>query len=312
MRVLGSLGLLTLVAPALLLGVAPITEAGDRVGFVLVSDSHRTHYRDHGGHHGSRHRSGLSVFLDLGHLRIFGGHRRPHREARLHRGHRGHRGHREGHHIERGHLAHKRNHLMHRAERELSAVGRERSGLAREEGIYTELSQAFGKGGVQALLIDAAIPRLEDEANLLLRRMTDGRMSLKLETQRQRRGAGSARGGGTEPIETLDIFISDELGTRSYELFSGGEGFRINFALRIALSKLLAWRAGAPLSTLFIDEGFGTQDAVGRERILDVISAISNDFEKVLVVTHLDDLKEAFPVRIEVQKDESGSTFWLS
>ena len=61
MRVLGSLGLLTLVAPALLLGVAPITEAGDRVGFVLVSDSHRTHYRDHGGHHGSRHRSGRSV-----------------------------------------------------------------------------------------------------------------------------------------------------------------------------------------------------------------------------------------------------------
>ena len=33
---------------------------------------------------------------------------------------------------------------------------------------------------MQALLIDAAIPRLEDEANLLLRRMTDGRMSLKL------------------------------------------------------------------------------------------------------------------------------------
>jgi exonuclease SbcC len=66
------------------------------------------------------------------------------------------------------------------------------------------------------------------------------------------------------------------------------------------------------LPTLFIDEGFGTQDAVGRERILDVISAIGGDFEKVLVITHLDDLREAFSVRIEVQKDESGSTFWLT
>ena len=51
---------------------------------------------------------------------------------------------------------------------------------------------------------------------------------------------------------------------------------------------------------------------MGRERIVDVISAIGNDFEKVIVITHLDDLKEAFPVRIEVQKDEAGSTFWLS
>jgi exonuclease SbcC len=106
--------------------------------------------------------------------------------------------------------------------------------------------------------------------------------------------------------------VSDELGPRSYEMYSGGEAFRVNLALRIALSKVLAQRMGAPLPTLFIDEGFGTQDAVGRERILDVISAIGDDFEKVLVITHLDDLKEAFPVRIEVQKDESGSTFWIN
>ena len=66
------------------------------------------------------------------------------------------------------------------------------------------------------------------------------------------------------------------------------------------------------MPTLFIDEGFGRQDAVGRERILDVISAIGDDFEKVLVITHLEELKEAFPVRIEVQKDEAGSTFVIS
>ena len=40
------------------------------------------------------------------------------------------------------------------------------------------------------------------------------------------------------------------------ELFSGGEAFRINFALRIALSKMLARRAGARLRTLVIDEQF--------------------------------------------------------
>ena len=156
------------------------------------------------------------------------------------------------------------------------------------------------------MLIETVLPRVEEEANALLDRMTDGRMHLKLESQRERR---SGRG---EPIETLEIVISDEIGPRSYELFSGGEAFRINLALRIALSKVLANRKGAPLPTLFIDEGFGTQDAVGRERILDVISAIQNDFEKIIVISHLDEIKEAFPVRIEVQKDESGSTFWIS
>ncbi len=175
-----------------------------------------------------------------------------------------------------------------------------------EQSIYQELATAFGRQGVQAMLIETVVPRLEDETNALLGRMTDNRMHVKLETQRER-----ASGQG-DPRETLEILVSDELGPRSYEMYSGGEAFRVNLALRIALSKVLAQRIGAPLPTLFIDEGFGTQDTVGRERILDVISAIGDDFEKVLVITHLDDLKEAFPVRIEVRKDESGSTFWLS
>jgi exonuclease SbcC len=85
----------------------------------------------------------------------------------------------------------------------------------------------------------------------------------------------------------------------------------VNLALRIALSKVLAQRIGAPLPTLFIDEGFGTQDTVGRERILDVINSIGEDFEKVLVITHFDDLKDGFEVRINVLKDESGSTIWI-
>ena len=178
--------------------------------------------------------------------------------------------------------------------------------LRDEESVYRELAEAFGKRGIQAMLIETVLPQVEEEANALLGRMTDNRMHIKLETQRQRR---SGRG---EPIETLEIRISDELGPRSYELFSGGEAFRINLALRIALSKVLAHRKGAPLPTLFIDEGFGTQDAPGRERILDVINAIQQDFEKIIVITHLEDLKDAFQARIEVQKEEHGSTFCVT
>jgi DNA repair protein SbcC/Rad50 len=168
-----------------------------------------------------------------------------------------------------------------------------------DQAIYDELREAFGKKGIPAMIIETAIPELENGANRLLTRMTDGRMQLKMETQREKITGGVA--------ETLDIQISDELGTRSYELYSGGEAFRINFAIRVALSQMLARRAGAHLRTLFIDEGFGTQDEDGRNKLVEAITAIQDDFDIILVVTHIDDLRDSFPVHLVVQKTGDGS-----
>jgi exonuclease SbcC len=173
-------------------------------------------------------------------------------------------------------------------------------GEAREEkSIYDELRIAFGKKGVQAMIIEAVIPEIEEEANRLLARMTEGRLSVRLKSQRE-----TLKG---TTVETLDIEVADELGPRSYALFSGGEAFRINFAIRVALSKLLARRAGARLQTLIVDEGFGTQDARGRERLVEAITSVQDDFERILVVTHIDELKDSFPVRIDVFKTPEGS-----
>jgi exonuclease SbcC len=175
----------------------------------------------------------------------------------------------------------------------------QRRKVAEEKAIYEELRLAFGKRGLQAMIIESAIPEIEDEANRLLARMTDGRMHVSFETQRE-----TLRG---DTVETLAIKISDQLGTRSYELYSGGESFRVNFAIRIALSKLLARRAGARLQTLVVDEGFGTQDAQGRERLVEAINSVSEDFRRILVITHIEELKDAFPVRIDVFKTPQGS-----
>ncbi|MCD6453208.1 MAG: SMC family ATPase [Dehalococcoidales bacterium] len=173
-----------------------------------------------------------------------------------------------------------------------------------EEKIYRDLAQAFGKKGIQALIIETALPEIETEADKLLARMTDNRMHLKIETQRETKSGKIA--------ETLDIKIADELGTRNYEMFSGGEAFRINFAIRIALSKLLARRAGAPLPTLIIDEGFGTQDNAGIGKLKEAINSIQDDFDKILVITHIEELRDAFPTRIDVIKTDNGSTIEVS
>ena len=77
---------------------------------------------------------------------------------------------------------------------------------AKEAEVYSELAEAFGKG-VQALIIETALPEIENEANRLLARMTDNRMNVKFESQRE-----TQKG---EMIETLDIKIADELGTRA-------------------------------------------------------------------------------------------------
>ena len=188
---------------------------------------------------------------------------------------------------------------------EIETSSAQLSELEEDQAVYGELAAAFGKQGIQAMLIETVLPRLEEEANILLGRMTDNRMHVQLESQRQ---PGGGRG---DPVETLQINVSDELGPRAYEMYSGGEAFRVNLALRIGLSKALAQRMGAPLPILFIDEGFGSQDAAGRERILDVIAAIEDDFDKIVVITHLEDMKDAFPVRIEVEKGDFGSTFQL-
>lgn len=171
--------------------------------------------------------------------------------------------------------------------------------LKEKESIYEQLKIAFSSKGVPAMIIEAAIPELEDASNRLLSRMTSNRMHLRFDTQREKKTGGM--------IETLDILISDELGTRDYSLFSGGEAFRVNFAIRVALSQMLARRAGAQLRTLFIDEGFGTQDTVGRERLVEAITSIQDDFDLILVITHIDELRDAFPALIEVTKTPKGS-----
>ena len=189
-------------------------------------------------------------------------------------------------------------------EAELGERQEQRRNLLDERGIYDELALAFGKNGVQALIIETAIPQLQSDANQILGRLTENRMFLKLQLDKGRRDSRTGL-----QSEELDIKIGDEVGTRSYETFSGGEAFRINFALRIALSKLLARRSGAPLPILFIDEGFGSQDREGQERLTEAIQSVQGDFDKIIVITHIEQIKEAFPVRIEVTKTGSGSTF---
>lgn len=174
--------------------------------------------------------------------------------------------------------------------------------------VYQELAKAFGKNGLQTLMIENVLPELEAQTNHILARLTGNQFHVQFLTQKAGKGTKKQR---QKLIDTLDIIISDSRGARPYETYSGGEAFRINFSIRLALARLLAQRAGTALQMLIVDEGFGTQDAEGCDRLIAAINAISADFACILTVTHMPQFKEAFQHRIEVRKTEQGSQLVL-
>jgi exonuclease SbcC len=190
-----------------------------------------------------------------------------------------------------------------RSAEELRELKAEKAELKKKKEVLSSLFDAFGKHGIPSLIIEGVIPSIEERANRLLGRLSEQSMQVRLETLKEKSSGGQK--------DTLDIVITDDTGVRRpYETFSGGERFRINFALRVALSQTLASRSGAPLRTLVIDEGFGTQDEAAISRVKSAIGEVASDFEKVLVITHLRELKGAFPQKIEVTKEPGrGSTF---
>jgi exonuclease SbcC len=171
--------------------------------------------------------------------------------------------------------------------------------------VYEALAQAFGRNGIQALMIENLLPQLEAETNHLLSRLSNHQLHVQFVTQRASRRQHKL-------IDTLDILIADSHGTRPYETYSGGEAFRVNFAIRLALARLLAQRSGMALQMLIIDEGFGTQDQEGCGRLISAIEAIADDFACILAVTHIPHFREAFQTRIDILKTEEGSQVMVS
>ncbi len=173
-----------------------------------------------------------------------------------------------------------------------------------DERILDVCVDMFGKEGIQSLIIRSVVPQIEDISNEILRKMSGGTMQLKFRTVKATRKG--------EEKNTLDIEVYDKGMRRRYVLFSGGEQFRINLATRIGISLFLASLSGMPLEMLIIDEGFGSQDESGRANVLEELNAIKTEFKKILIITHVSEVKESFPYELRVTKDEQGSHIYVA
>lgn len=92
------------------------------------------------------------------------------------------------------------------------------------------------------------------------------------------------------------------------EQLSGGEQDAVNLCLRIAISQLILETKGVPCSLLILDEIFGSQDDERRGAIMDIITRLKTIFPQIILITHIDDIKDRADNMIKVSRDESGNS----
>jgi exonuclease SbcC len=157
------------------------------------------------------------------------------------------------------------------------------------------LRRAFSKWGIPALIIGNVLLALEREVNELMGLYESG-MTVRFESTKETRDGSR---------DSLEIVI-DRAGTsRSYSTFSGGEKYRIASCIRLGLALLMAHRAGARIGTLILDEPEGL-DAEGRLHLVRILEHLSAQFERVLLISHHDDLKDAMPSQLVVSRGDDG------
>jgi exonuclease SbcC len=167
-----------------------------------------------------------------------------------------------------------------------------------QEFVYKELTRAFGKNGIPALIMDNALAEIQIEINTIMENLTGGRITVEFATQKELTSGKKA--------ETLDIIVSDQMGSRDFAGYSGGEAARVALAIRLALAKVISRRAGKRIGLVMIDE-ISDLDTAGADSFAQTINGISKDYSQIMVVTHLPHLKDQFPNILTIVKDRDGS-----
>jgi len=204
--------------------------------------------------------------------------------------------------IKYGSLTTKKKELIEKEKQQIK-LNKEISDCQEQFAIYDKLYSYFGKEGVQAVIIENVIGELEEYANNTLSKICNEPTAIKIKTQRQNDNGSWS--------ETFDIEVTAGGRTDEFDTFSGGEKFRISFALRLALSKILSKRMGGALKFLLLDEVSSSLDDKGLEMFITIVKQLSGDL-KILVISHDEKLKESFDDILVVNKTASGSSISLA
>lgn len=137
-------------------------------------------------------------------------------------------------------------------------------------------------------------------ANVRLARMTHGRYSFR----RKEMVSDARRQAG------LDLDVMDQYTGRARDVstLSGGESFKASLSLALGLADVVTSESGGvELSTIFIDEGFGTLDEESLDDTVETLISLQDSGRLVGVISHVAELKERIPAHLVVESGSGGS-----
>ena len=163
---------------------------------------------------------------------------------------------------------------------------------------------ANGKNAVkqkfEAYVLSVFLDEVLQYANKRLDLLSQGRYQLLIKTD--------FTGGGKDTSLDLEVFDSYNNKKRDVQSLSGGETFFSSLALALGLADVATARAGGlKLDAIFIDEGFGTLDSETLDLAIRTLTHLDGEHRLVGIISHISELKERIPGRLEVIKDKSGS-----
>ncbi|MFX1294085.1 MAG: hypothetical protein ACFFD2_04405 [Promethearchaeota archaeon] len=185
---------------------------------------------------------------------------------------------------------------------------KERNKIIEEIEILTQLREkVFHIKGATLFAVKKLLPRISKRASLILSKLTDKRYTnVILEEKQVKEGMKRASYG-------FDILVGTPIGYRDISTFSGGEKTQINAAIRLAVSEELAIiprPTMTKMKTLFIDEGdIGQLDTwKSRDDFITNLFGLTEIFNKIIFITHIEEIARQFPGRIEVKINTQGQS----
>ena len=173
-----------------------------------------------------------------------------------------------------------------KAREDLARAEAQLAELSRERRLHDELDRALGE--IRTDLNQEMRPELADRASTYIRDLTDGRYT------------------EIDVDEQYNIIMLEDAIPKP--VISGGEEDLANLVLRLAISEMIAERAGQPFSLLILDEVFGSLDETRRHNVVDLLRRLQDRFEQVILITHIETVREGLDRVVTVKYDEESGT----
>jgi exonuclease SbcC len=171
---------------------------------------------------------------------------------------------------------------------EVSALEKRGAEATRKLEEQTVLSQAMKD--FKANIESRIVPTLSEVSSALFAELTDSKYA------------------GMEIDEDYEVQVYDKGQRYPLSRFSGGESDLANLCLRLAISRVIADRSGSSLNFLILDEIFGSQDAIRKRSIMSAFNQLSKQFRQILLITHIEDVKDLMSSVLVVKEREDGSS----